>query len=106
MMSKKKKKYYPNNWQQFKDQPDEFYLPIEYDIFLDWKLNGWEIPSSVACIIREQNIETGKVKEWVYDRMSNANKRCKKIMQEGVSEFVVCTRDDLAHMFPKNYENN
>ena len=105
MMSKKKKKYYPNNWHLFKEQPDEFYIPIDYDEFMVWKMDGWQIPSSVACIIRETNIETGKVKEWVYDRMSNANKRALKIMQEGVSEFVVCTHDDLAHMYPKDYEN-
>ena len=96
-----KKKYYPNNWRAIKDAPDQFFLPLEYDEFMDWKINGWEIPSSVACIIREQNIKTGKVTEHVYSRLSNANKRANKIMKEGKSEFLVCTHDDIGHIYPK-----
>ena len=97
-----KKKYYPNNWKNIKDAPEQFFLPLEYDEFMDWKINGWEIPSSVACIIREQNIKTGKVTEHVYSRLSNANKRANKIMKEGKSEFLVCTHDDIGHIYPKD----
>ena len=96
-----KKKYYPNNWKNIKDAPEQFFLPLEYDEFMDWKINGWEIPSSVACIIREQDIKTGKVTEHVYSRLSNANKRANKIMKEGKSEFLVCTHDDIGHIYPK-----
>ena len=97
-----KKKYYPNNWKNIKDAPEQFFLPLEYDEFMDWKINGWEIPSSVACIIREQDIKTGKVTEHVYSRLSNANKRANKIMKEGKSEFLVCTHDDIGHIYPKD----
>ena len=96
-----KKKYYPNNWKAYKDSPDQFFLPLEFDEFMDWKINGWEIPSSIACIIREQDIKTGKVTEHVYSRLSNANKRANKIMKEGKSEFLVCTHDDIGHIYPK-----
>lgn len=98
----KKKPYLPNNWANYKQAPDQFFIPIPYDEFVDWKINGWEIPSSIACIIREQDIKTGKVKEYVYEKIGNANKRCAKIMQESKSEFLICTHDDIAHMFPKN----
>ena len=97
----KKKPYHPNNWQAIKDAPPQFFISIPFDEFMDWKMMGWEIPSSIECIVREQNIKTGKVKEYVYARMANANKRCAKIMKEGKSEFTICTHDDLAHMFPK-----
>ena len=96
-----KKKYFPNNWQAFKDQPEQFFVPLDFEDFMDWKINGWEIPSSVACIIREQNIKTGKVTEHVYSSLSNANKRANKIMKEGKSEFLVCTHDDIGHIYPK-----
>ena len=99
-----KKKYFPNNWKNIKDAPEQFFLPLEYDEFMDWKINGWEIPSSVACIIREQNIKTGKVTEHVYSRLSNANKRANKIMKEGKSEFLVCTHDDIGHIYPKDLQ--
>ena len=97
-----KKKYYPNNWRAIKDAPDQFFLPLDYDEFMDWKIKGWEIPSSVACIIREQNVKTGKVTEHVYSRLINANKRANKIMKEGKSEFLVCTHDDIGHIYPKD----
>ena len=97
-----KKKYFPNNWQAYKDSPDAFFLPLEFDEFMDWKINGWEIPSSVACIIREQDIKTGKVTEHVYSTIRNANKRANKIMKEGKSEFLVCTHDDIGHIYPKD----
>ena len=97
-----KKKYFPNNWKAYKDSPDAFFLPLEFDEFMDWKINGWEIPSSVACIIREQNIKTGKVTEHVYARLGNANKRANRIMKEGKSEFLVCTHDDIGHVYPKH----
>ena len=97
-----KKKYYPNNWRAIKDAPDQFFLPLEYDEFMDWKINGWEIPSSVACIIREQDLKTGKVTEHVYSRLNNANKRANKIMKEGKAEFLVCTHDDIGHIYPKD----
>ena len=97
-----KKKYYPNNWKNIKDAPEQFFLPLEYDEFMDWKINGWEIPSSVACIIREQDLKTGKVTEHVYSRLNNANKRANKIMKEGKAEFLVCTHDDIGHIYPKD----
>ena len=102
----KNKGYFPNNWQAFKDQPEQFFLPLDFEDFMDWKINGWEIPSSVACIIREQDIKTGKVTEHVYSRLSNANKRANKIMKEGKSEFLVCTHDDIGHIYPKHLRNN
>ena len=102
-----KKKYYPNNWKAFKDQPDHFFRdpasdkPLSFDEFMDWKMAGWELPSSVSCIIRERNLTTDKVKEYVYNRVSDAKKRCRKIMDVGESEFIVCTSDAVHVMYPE-----
>ena len=101
-MMPKKKPYFPNNWKAIKDAPHQFFLPLDFEEFMEWKMMGCEIPSSVECIIREQNLKTGKVKEYVYTKLGNANRRCDKIMKEGKSEFTVCTHDDLAHMFPRH----
>ena len=105
-MMPKKKPYYPNNWKAIKDAPYQYFIPISFDEFMEWKMMGWELPSSVDSIIREQNIKTGKVKEYVYINRGNANKRCRKIMSKGDSEFTTCTHDDLAHMFPKMLTKN
>jgi hypothetical protein len=101
----KKKRYYPNNWQEYKDAPDKFFLPLAFDEFMDWKIAGWELPSSVSCIIRERNTITGKVKEYTYSRVGDAKNKCRAIMDIGESEFTVCTREAVHFMQPElNYD--
>ena len=96
----KKKKDFPNNFEAYRAAPHQFFESIDFEEFMDWKMMGWEIPSSVAAIVREQDLNTGEVKEYIYNTLSGANKRCKRIMKESKSEFLVCTHDDIAHMFP------
>ena len=52
-----KKKYFPNNWKAYSQSPDSFFIPLTYDEFERWKINGWMLPSSVDCIIREEDIK-------------------------------------------------
>ena len=101
----KKKGYYPNNWQAYKDTPDSFFLPLDVDEFFDWKVCGWELPSSVACIIREHNQVTGKVKEYTYSRAGDAKNKCRAIMDMGASEFTVVTPDAVHFMQPEFIED-
>ena len=58
-MSKKKKPYFPNNWQAYANCPAEMFDSLPIEQFFDWRVEGWEIPSSVAAIIREQDLESG-----------------------------------------------
>ena len=105
LMSKKKKKpYYPNNYEAIKQCPDSFFFQIPFDEFMDWKIFGYEIPSSIDSIIREHNLETGKVTEYVYRTIDGGKKRAKRIMEEGKSEFVVCTHDQVHHVYPEETE--
>ncbi len=101
MTKKKKKPYYPNNWDAIHECPAEWFGSIPFDEFMDWKLGGWEIPSSVACMIRETNLKTGKVKEYTYQRSSDAKRRARKIMDEAESEFIVCTSDEVHFVYPQ-----
>ncbi len=105
MPKKKKKPYFPNNWQQYKDAPAEWFEPIPVEQFFDWKVAGWELPSSVACIIREHNQVTGKVKEHVYQRTHAAQNKAREIMAIGESEFTVVTADEIQFMEPKWLED-
>ena len=100
MPKKKKQPYYPHNWDAIAECPAEWFDSIPFDDFMDWKMGGWEMPSSISCMIREKNIKTGKVKEYVYQRTHDAKKRAEKIMHEGKSEFIVCTHDEVHHMYP------
>lgn len=97
---KKKKRYYPNKWRALKNAPDEAFESIDFEDFMEWKMQGWEIPPSIACIIREKDLESGKVNEYTYTLFSAAMKRAKKIMDAG-NEYTVCTHHELAHMHPE-----
>ena len=104
-MSKKKKPYFPNNWQAYANCPAEMFESFPMEQFMDWRVEGWEIPSSIACIIREEDKESGRVKEYVYSRQSAAQKRVNKIMDKG-NIFTVCGHDGLHYMFPKELEED
>ena len=70
-MKNKKPKYFPNNWEAYKESPDEFFIPIAYKDFFNWKVMGWVLPSSVACVIREE--KDGKISEKIYSQSQSAN---------------------------------
>ena len=72
---------------------------------MDWKCAGWELPSSVSCIIREHNLKTGKVKEYVYERTGAAENKLKKMMGEGVSEITTATHESIHHLTPRYEED-
>jgi len=96
----KKKPYYPNNWRAIKEAPAELFDSIPFDEFMDWRVGGYEIPSSVACIIRETDYETGKVKEHTYQLENAARNKARKIMDKG-NEFIVCTSDAVHQLKPQ-----
>ena len=107
-MSKKKKgkKYFPNNYDAVSQTPPEYfsdYLPT-FEEFMDWKIGGYEIPSSINCIIRETRCDTGEVTEYVYQSAGHAKRRARQIMDEGVSEFVVATAEQLHYLRPEHIE--
>ena len=98
---KRKKKYFPNNVDKLRKVPPEYFESIDFEDFMDWKIGGYEIPSSINCIIREQRLDTGEVTEYVYQTAGRAKRKALQIIKDGVSEFVVCTQDQIHHMYPK-----
>ena len=70
--SNKRPKYFPNNWKAYKDSPDNFFIPLTYKDFFNWKVMGWVLPSSVACVIREET--DGKISEKIYSQSAAAQK--------------------------------
>ena len=75
----KKSKYFPNNWKAYKESPDQFFIPLTYNDFFNWKVMGWALPSSIECIIREET--DGKITEKVYSQSKAANKYIESAMQ-------------------------
>jgi hypothetical protein len=94
------KKYYPNNWEAIESAPAEFFKEIEFDEFMDWKVMGWDMPDSVVCMIRSENVDTGKIKEYVYQREADARKRLLKLKNENNIRITVATHDEIILMTP------
>tara|TARA_R100000742_G_C4194558_1_gene25562 strand:- start:117 stop:353 length:237 start_codon:yes stop_codon:yes gene_type:complete len=71
-----------------------------YVDFMNWKVAGWQLPSSVVCIIRECDQKTKKVKEHVYSKRSYAFKKINKLMDEH-KEFTICDEEQVHQMYPE-----
>ena len=93
------KPYYPNNWEAYKAAPDEAFVPHTFEELMSWKVAGWELPSSVCCIIRAET--KGKVKEFVYQKQHAAEAKVKSLMADG-AEFTVCTDEAIHFVSPDN----
>ena len=97
------KKYFPNNYNKIAKCPAEWFAPMEYDLFMDWKMNDWQIMESHDCIIRTRNCKTGKVKEYSYQIPKHAKNRLKKIIKDQEEELILCTHDTIQHLKPEKY---
>jgi len=78
--SNKRPKYFPNNWKAYKESPDDFFIPLTYRDFFNWKVMGWVLPSSVACVIREE--KDGKISERIYSQSQSADNYLTKQMSD------------------------
>lgn len=97
-----KKEYFPNNWEAFKDAHHSLFESCSFEEFMDWKVANWELPSSICCIIRVSNSETGKVKEIVYRREDAAQNKVRQLMQTPGIEFTVVNHDSIHHLIMKS----
>ena len=103
-MSGKRKDYYPNNWQEYKDADDSDFIPHTFEEVMSWKVGGWELPSSVECIIRVTDLNTHKVTEHTYQRRSAAQSKVNQLLERGDVEFTVCDHESI-HFIHPNYDN-
>ena len=69
--------------------------PQSFVEVMDWKVAAWELPSNICCMIREENLETKKVKEYVYQRRGAAEKKVAQLMKKDGIEFTVCTPEQI-----------
>ena len=105
MTKPKKKPYFHNNWEAIREAPSDFFYPMLYDEFMDWKIGGWELPSSCNFIIRERNLKTHEVKEYIYQKPSAARKKLEERMESGECEFTVCNHDSVHIITPQITED-
>ena len=99
--SNKRPKYFPNNWKAYKESPDNFFIPLTYKDFFNWKVMGWVLPSSVACVIREE--KDGKISEKIYSQSHSANNYLTKQMSDKKNNTIYTIVDDkqVQVLYPK-----
>ena len=101
-----KAKYYANNWQHWHDAPDGWsdgQLPT-FEEFMEYKIGGWEIPSSHTHIVRAYNKTTGKVTEYDYRRQDAAMDKIEQLVLE--NNYDLCLVDHETIRFYRNKNND
>jgi len=93
-----RKEYFPNNWQDYKDTPDSDFIPHTFEEVMSWKVGGWELPSSVCCVIRVTDVETKKISEHVYQKRSAAQKKVDQLLNTPNIEFTVADHEAIHHL--------
>lgn len=87
------KKYFPNNWQEYKDEPDDSFISHTFQELMEWKVGEWELPSSIYCILRCMNLKTGKVKEHAYQSQGAAFRKLEALTRDPDLEVTICTQE-------------
>ena len=108
-MSGKKKPYFDNNWQEYKDAPDDMFHTHTFEEVMSWKVGGWELPSSVCCVIRATDLDTHKVTEYVYRKRSAAQNKVNELINKRNCEFVVADHESIHFLSPadiSDYDNS
>ena len=96
----RKKPDFPNNWEAIESAPAEIFKAIEVEEFMDWRVSSWDMPDSVVCMIRSENMDDGTIKEYIYQRESDARKRLTKLKDENNQRITVATHDEIVLMTP------
>ena len=98
-----KHKEFPNNWQEYKDADDDMFHEHTFEEIMSWKVAGWELPSSVCCIIRTSDLNTGKVKEYVYQKRSAAQAKVNALIDTPDIEFTVVDHESIHFLTPTDF---
>lgn len=98
-------KYFPNNWQEYYDAPDNMFIPHTFEELMSWKIGQWEIPSSVCCIIRTTDRKSRKVKEFVYQRRADAQRKLNTLMEDPDCDIAICDHEAIHFLTPEEPTN-
>ena len=103
---KKKKRYFPNNWLEYKESPDNMFHEHTFEELMSWKMAGYEIPSSICCIIRTTDLDTKRTKEFVYSKQGFAKKKIMQLIDSGENlEITVVDHESIHHLLPEDLIN-
>jgi len=100
-----KRKYYPNNWDAIKQCPSSYFPAMEYEEFKDWKIHGYQLPSSHYGIVRIENKDTGTIEEYTYKSEYHTKQRLKKEVGNNCT-ITIATDEGVYHLSPNRIDFN
>ena len=100
-----KRKYYPNNWDDIKECPSSYFPAMLYDEFKDWKVHGYQLPSSHYGIVRIENKDTGTIEEYTYKTEHHTKRKLKKEVGKNCT-ITIATDDGVFHLLPNKLDFN
>lgn len=83
-----KKKYFSNNWKKVKELPEEMIPQLEVEEVLE---KSWSLVPSKTVVIRCENLKSGKVKEYSFQREGACVNRIKQM--QDTHHIIICTDD-------------
>ena len=86
--------YFPNNWDEVANAADEHFNTYTYEEFMQ-AMSSWQIPSSHACIMRVENTDTNKIKEYSYRTDAGAAKRIIKLADDPANVITVVDNETI-----------
>lgn len=98
------KDYFPNKWKEYVKLSDDHFIPHTFEEIMSWKVAGWELPSSVCCVIRTRNLKTHKVKEYTYQKHSAAQRKVDELINTPDIEFTVVDHESIHHLTPADHD--
>ena len=103
----KKRKYYPNNWDAIKQCPPHYFPAMEYEDFRDWKVFGYQLPSSHYAVVRIDDRDKGTIEEYTYKTEHHTRQRLMKEMN-GNKRVTIATMDGVYYLMPNpiDFNNN
>jgi len=90
-------KEFPNNWQNIHDADDEDFGTCTFEEFSQM-MQLWALPSSIACIMRIENKDTGKIKELTYKRTSAASNKIVELVDDPANVITIMDDATIHHL--------
>ena len=94
-----KRKYYPNNWEAIRQCPASYFPEMPFEDFKDWKIYGYQLPSSHFGILRVENKDTGKIEEFTYKSEYHTKQKLKKEIGRN-THITLATMEGVYHLIP------
>ena len=87
-------KYFPNNWDEIANADEDQFDTCTYEEFM-MGMSSWHIPSSHSCVMRVENTDTGRIKEYSYRTDSGAAKRIVKLADDPANVITIVDNETI-----------